>query len=174
MGRVSLVVSSILLVLCCAAAGSTFDDSNPIRLVSDDFESRLIQLIGHTRHALSFARFAHRYGKEYESVEEIKLRFQIFSDNLKLIRSTNRKASSYKLAVNRFADWTWEEFQGHRLGAAQNCSATLKGNHKLTDAALPELKDWRVEGIVSPIKDQGHCGSCWTFRLVWVRFDVLK
>ena len=42
-----------------------------------------------------------RYGKEYESVEEIKLRFQIFSDNLKLIRSTNRKASSYKLAVNR-------------------------------------------------------------------------
>lgn len=38
-----------------------------------------------------------------------------------------------------FADWTWEEFQRHRLGAAQNCSATLKGNHKLTDEALPEL-----------------------------------
>lgn len=37
-----------------------------------------------------------------------------------------------------FADWTWEEFQRHRLGAAQNCSATLKGNHKLTDAVLPE------------------------------------
>jgi hypothetical protein len=36
-----------------------------------------------------------------------------------------------------FADWTWEEFQSHRLGAAQNCSATLKGNHKLTDAVLP-------------------------------------
>ncbi|KAM3693712.1 hypothetical protein ACJW31_07G004500 [Castanea mollissima] len=163
MGRVSLV-SSVLLVLCCAAAGSTFDESNPIRLVSDHFEpDQFIQLIGHTRHALRFARFARRYGKEYESLEEIKLRFQIFSDNLKLIRSTNRKASSYKLAINRFADWTWEEFQRHRLGAAQNCSATLKGNHKLTDEALPELKDWRVEGIVSPIKDQGHCGSCWTF-----------
>jgi len=36
-----------------------------------------------------------------------------------------------------FADWTWEEFKRHRLGAAQNCSATLKGNHKLTDAVLP-------------------------------------
>lgn len=37
-----------------------------------------------------------------------------------------------------FADWTWEEFKKHRLGAAQNCSATTKGNHKLTDVVLPE------------------------------------
>jgi cathepsin H len=42
-----------------------------------------------------------RYGKEYETVEEMKLRFEIFSENLKLIRSTNRKGLSYKLAVNR-------------------------------------------------------------------------
>ncbi|KAE7998440.1 hypothetical protein FH972_002985 [Carpinus fangiana] len=167
MARVRLV-SSILLLLCCAAAvaASTFEDSNPIRLASDglrDFEAQVIQVIGHTRHALSFARFAHRYGKRYETMEEMKLRFGIFSENLKLIKSTNRKGLSYKLAVNHFADWTWEEFQSHRLGAAQNCSATLKGNHKLTDAVLPEAKDWREVGIVSPVKDQGHCGSCWTF-----------
>jgi cathepsin H len=63
MARVSLV-SSILLLLCCAAAAATFDDSNPIRLASDglrDFEAQVIQIIGHTHHALSFARFAHRW-----------------------------------------------------------------------------------------------------------------
>ncbi|KAB1214948.1 Thiol protease aleurain-like [Morella rubra] len=165
MARVSLV-ASILLLLCCAAAASTFEDSNPIHLVSDglrEFDAQVLQVIGKSCHARSFARFAHRYGKRYETAEEMKLRFEIFSENLKLIRSTNRNGLSYKLAVNHFADWTWEEFQRHRLGAAQNCSATLKGNHKLTDVILPETKDWREEGIVSPIKDQGHCGSCWTF-----------
>jgi cathepsin H len=66
--------------------------------------------------------------------------------------------------MNRFADMSWEEFRATRLGAAQNCSATLGGNHRmLKDAELPETKDWREDGIVSPVKNQGHCGSCWTF-----------
>ncbi|KAL9441957.1 hypothetical protein AB3S75_020459 [Citrus x aurantiifolia] len=169
MARPEQLVSSIILLVCCAAAASasSFDDSNPIRLVSSDglrdFETSVLQVIGQARHALSFARFAHRYGKMYESVEEMKLRFATFSKNLDLIRSTNRKGLSYRLGLNKFADWSWEEFQRHRLGAAQNCSATTKGNHKLTADVLPETKDWRESGIVSPVKDQGHCGSCWTF-----------
>lgn len=64
MARFALASSVVLLLLfCCAAAGSVFDDSNPIRLVSDglrDLESSVLQVIGHTRHALSFARFTHR------------------------------------------------------------------------------------------------------------------
>ncbi|XP_057967619.1 thiol protease aleurain-like [Malania oleifera] len=164
----------VILLSCIAAAAAhggsdgnrDFAEENPIRLASDglrDFETSVLQVVGQTRHALSFARFARRYGKRYESVPEIQLRFEIFSDNLNLIRSSNRKGLSYTLGLNQFADLTWEEFQRHRLGAAQNCSATTKGNHKLTNDALPETKDWRDNGIVSPVKDQGHCGSCWTF-----------
>jgi len=37
-----------------------------------------------------------------------------------------------------YADWSWEEFKTHRLGASQDCSATTKGSHKLTDAVLPK------------------------------------
>ncbi|OMO67169.1 hypothetical protein CCACVL1_20727 [Corchorus capsularis] len=168
MARLTLV-SSIILLLCCAAAAAaatTFEDSNPIRMVPDglrEFQSSVLSVLGETRHALSFARFAYKHGKKYETVEEMKLRFSIFKENLDLIRSTNKKKLSYRLGVNEFADLTWQEFQKHRLGAAQNCSATLKGNHKLTDVVLPETKDWREEGIVSPVKNQGSCGSCWTF-----------
>jgi len=94
---------------------------------------------------------------------EMKLKFATYSENLKMIRSHNRKGLPYTLTVNQFADLTWEEFHKHRLGAAQNCSATTKGSHKITQEVLPNSKDWRETGIVSPVKDQGHCGSCWTF-----------
>ncbi|GMI84320.1 hypothetical protein like AT3G45310 [Hibiscus trionum] len=161
-----LTLFSSILLLCGVAAASTFEDSNPIQMVSGGlrgFESSVLSVLGDTRHAISFARFAYKHGKKYESVEEMKLRFQVFKENLDLIRSTNKKGLSYTLGVNQFADLSWEEFQKHMLGAAQNCSATLKGNHQLTDAVLPESKDWREAGIVSPVKYQGPCGSCWTF-----------
>jgi cathepsin H len=167
MARSTQITILLLLVAAAAAAGTTFDDQNPIKQVVSDglreFESSVLGVLGTTRHALTFARFAHRYSKSYETAEEMKHRFSIFTDSLKMIRSHNKKGLSYTLGVNEFADWTWEEFSSSRLGAAQNCSATRKGNHKLTDVVLPELKDWRKVGIVSPVKNQGHCGSCWTF-----------
>ena len=50
---------------------------------------------------VKFGVFFVRHGKRYENVEEMKLRFQIFKDNLDLIRSTNKKGLPYTLAVNR-------------------------------------------------------------------------
>ncbi|KAJ3677112.1 hypothetical protein LUZ60_002836 [Juncus effusus] len=149
-------------LLSSASGSPSFDESNPIRSVTDRAHDELLSVLGQTRHAVRFAKFAVRYGKKYESVEEIQKRFNIFVENVELIKSTNKKGLSYKLGINRFSDMSWEEFRAGRLGAAQNCSAT-QGNHKMTNELLPESKDWRKEGIVSPVKNQGSCGSCWTF-----------
>jgi len=169
MARLIAVVSLLLaavFISSAAAAGSEFDKDTLIQSVTDRVESlenSILQVVGRTRDALHFTRFARRFGRKYETAEEITHRFKIFRESLEQIRSTNRKGLSYKLGINRFADMSWEEFRATRLGAAQNCSATLKGNHRMTAEALPETKDWRETGIVSPVKDQGHCGSCWTF-----------
>ncbi|KAF5184807.1 Cysteine protease [Thalictrum thalictroides] len=166
----NILVSSLAFFCFISAtvvlARSTFDEQNPIQLVSNQFhelESTIVQHLGATRHALSFARYAHKYGKSYETVDEIEVRFGNFMESLDLIKSAKRKNLPYKLALNEFADMSWEEFQQQKLGASQNCSATTNGNHKLTDAILPPVKDWREDGIVSPVKAQGGCGSCWTF-----------
>ncbi|KAK1413827.1 hypothetical protein QVD17_29563 [Tagetes erecta] len=148
------------------------DDVNIRQVVSDvdinGADQDVVDVIGKTPpHALTFARFAHRYGKKYESSDEMRRRYLIFVQSLETITSHNNNnlqgLNSYTLGVNEFADMTWEEFSKNKLGASQNCSATKKGNHKLTDHILPPTQDWREAGIVSPVKSQGACGSCWTF-----------
>ncbi|KAI3814446.1 hypothetical protein L1987_14086 [Smallanthus sonchifolius] len=160
-------VLAMVVFIIAFGTGSTFSDENPIRQVVSDglpeLEASVVQVIGHTPHALTFARFAHRYEKKYETSDEMKQRYSIFVESLETITTHNNKGLSYTLGVNEFADMTWEEFSKNKLGASQNCSATKKGNHKLTQDVLPLTQDWRKAGIVSPVKNQGSCGSCWTF-----------
>ncbi|KAL3744664.1 hypothetical protein ACJRO7_013865 [Eucalyptus globulus] len=155
MAGARFLCSFLLLVTACSATAAGFQGA--------DLESSILQTIGNDLPARSFVDFANRHGKTYQTAKEIKLRFDNYRENLKLIRSTNQKGLPYTLAVNQYADWSWEEFKTYRLGASQSCSATTKGSHKLADDVLPETKDWRKEGIVSPVKDQGTCGSCWSF-----------
>jgi len=98
----------------------------------------------------------------------MKHRFATFLKNLELIEATNKKKLSYTLGINEFADLTFDEMRSmYLMNGEQNCSAT-KGNHVLTDVKLSTEKDWRTEGIVSDVKNQARCGSCWTFRCSFV------
>jgi len=115
-----------------------------------------------------FQRFLSKYKKEYGTPEERTQRFNIFKSNLDFIDQQNKKGLSYTVGVNKFADLTNEEFNRIYLGfRTTNSVRSLKKNGILdVHAPLPSQWDWRDKHAVSSVKDQGQCGSCWSFSAV--------
>lgn len=87
------------------------------------------------------------------------------SDNERLVTEHNSKpGNTYSLSTSGpFADLSWEEFQQTILMEPQDCSATMGRQSGMQADPLPASFDWRERGVVSEVKNQGHCGSCWTF-----------
>eukprot|EP00494_Astrolonche_serrata_P009263 UN09314 len=116
-----------------------------------------------------YESFTRRYGKATRD------RSTTFCRNLERINQINSQNLTWTAGVNKHTDLTWDEFKTEFgiIDAPQNCSATLKRQKIpfLQDKPVPEAWDWRNEtcgetSCVSMIKNQGHCGSCWTFSTV--------
>mmetsp|Transcript_32655 Transcript_32655/g.78487 ORF Transcript_32655/g.78487 Transcript_32655/m.78487 type:complete len:449 (+) Transcript_32655:78-1424(+) len=111
--------------------------------------------------------FKAKYGKVYNGDDEETKRKTIFYTNLKYIEGENAKNLSYKLGVNEFADLTPKEFgekyMGLRRPERPYGGAAYLGRHVYSGATLPTSVDWSSQGAVTPVKNQGQCGSCWAF-----------
>nr|XP_060611417.1 pro-cathepsin H [Anolis sagrei ordinatus] len=102
--------------------------------------------------------------KHYSLGGEYQERLQIFLRNKHRIDKHNAGNHTFQMGLNQFSDMTFAEFRKKFLWQEpQNCSAT-KGNFVHRNGPYPSAIDWRKKGkFVTPVKNQGPCGSCWTF-----------
>ncbi|KAL0443908.1 UNVERIFIED_CONTAM: Senescence-specific cysteine protease SAG12 [Sesamum latifolium] len=107
-----------------------------------------------------------RYGRRYSSTDEWNLRFGIYQSNVQFIDFTNSQNRGYSVIDNQFADMTNLEFQSIYLGYMNHGDSPKPQNSTFNSSGLPLSVDWRKHKAVTPIKDQGSCGSCWAFSAV--------
>ena len=114
----------------------------------------------------AFDLFVERFHKKYETLEEFESRFAIFRENLRSILEHNLdKSHNFTLGVNAFSDLSPEEFKSKYTGGYTrvSSSACVPFSGKSGGASVPDSLDWRSKNAVTPVKDQGQCGSCWSF-----------
>jgi C1A family cysteine protease len=121
---------------------------------------------------VDFSKFLKTHKKNYKSKTELESRYSVWKQNMDFINKFNEEADlglhTYHLKMNSYGDFNSSEFtslvngnnETLRLRYPVQYDQILRSQDPKT---LPKQVDWRKANIVTTVKDQLNCGSCWAF-----------